>query len=254
MGDRETSTFFGGQAVLLAAGMGSRLGDLTKEQPKCMTRIKGMTILERAMQTLLTVGVRQFVIVTGHKNEVLGNYLRGLHPDLDITFVHNPDYATTNNIYSLWLAANAIRSNFLLIESDIIFTPKMLADLLPPCAASVSPLRDWMNGTVVTIDERRDVDAMYLKNDSRPDREAFKTVNMYSFDLKSWQNVVWPELDRAVRAGDRSSYYEKIFANAVRVGRLSLRAALCSEAEWFEVDTPEDILQAESGLAKFGVL
>jgi len=238
------SAKWNGQAVILAAGIGSRLGKLTAESPKCMVQIGEMTIIERALAVLKSVGVSRVVVVTGFKRQILEDYLATLSNGLELIFVHNPDYATTNNIYSLWLAQPHIASDFLLIESDVLFTRQMIVDLLDPCATSVSPLQPWMNGTVLTLNADKQVSAIYLKNDPRPDAPLYKTVNLYSFDLKTWNEAVWPRLDRMVKRQDLQVYYEVAIAEAVREGDLRLRGTICDVTTWYEVDTPEDLKAA----------
>ncbi len=237
------------QAVMLAAGMGTRLGALTADAPKCMVRVGQATILERAVRRLESVGIEELLVVTGYKADVIRGFLDRLDTSMRFAYVNNADFATTNNIYSLWLAADEIRPPFLLLESDIVFSRRMLTDLLPPQAASLSPLQEWMNGTVVTLDGRGMVDAMYLKQDARPDRPLFKTVNMYSFDAATWSEVIRPRLNAAVQGRDTASYYEAVFAQAVRDSDLTMRGAVCPVSDWYEIDTPEDLKQAENALA-----
>jgi choline kinase len=247
MGTAGSSEKGGRQAVLLAAGMGSRLGAMTAHRPKCMTIVNGRTILERAVEALRAAGIGRIVLVTGYQHQVLADYVNSIATGMEVVFVRNEDYAKTNNIYSLWLAKEAISSDFILLESDILFTGKMISDLYPPCAASVSPFRDWMDGTVVTLAPDRGIVAgMYLKNDPKPDRELYKTVNLYSFSRDAWEQVVWPRLDRAVREGNVGTYYETVFAEALRANQLALRAAVCGEEDWHEIDTAEDLAMAAS--------
>ncbi len=104
------------QAIILAAGMGSRLGKLTAQIPKCMVPVGGRTIIERALCILKDLGIEETVIITGYKHDVLESFVRQLDAGMPLRFIHNPDYATTNNIVSLWLAQPAIQSDFLLLE------------------------------------------------------------------------------------------------------------------------------------------
>lgn len=238
------------QAVMLAAGLGSRLGGLTAARPKCLITVAGQSIMERAVRRLEQAGVEELIIVTGHEEQMIKDYLQGLDSSVTFTFVYNPVYATTNNIYSLWLAKEKIRSDFLILESDVVFSREMIEALQQPCAASLSPMQEWMNGTVVTIDDQSAANGMYLKNDKCPDQPLFKTVNMYSFDMDTWTNVLWPRLDAAVQDGKVNDYYEMIFAEALRDGSLKMRGAVCPVDQWYEIDTPEDLEQAEQAFAK----
>lgn len=238
------------QAVMLAAGLGSRLGDLTAAKPKCLITVNGQTIIERTVRRLEQTSVTELIIVTGHEENVIRDYLQAMATPIRFRFVHNPLYATTNNIYSLWLAKGEIKRDFLILESDVVFSREMIDALQQPSAASLSPLREWMNGTVVTIDGQGQTDGMYLKDDRRPDRPLYKTVNMYSFDFATWSSVLWPRLDAAIQDGKVDDYYELIFAEAIRDGSLKMRGAVCPAEEWYEIDTPEDLKMAEKALTQ----
>ncbi len=229
---------------MLAAGLGSRLGTLTRELPKCMVEVGGRSILSRMIASLEAVGVRRLVIVTGYLHEVLEEYALGLQSNLAIEFVHNVDYASTNNIYSLWLANEAIRSDFYLLESDLLFDERLLTDLRWPSSAAVSPLSDVMDGTVLTANGEGVVQEFYLKQDPRPPEPLLKTINIYRFSLEVWSSILAPLFKDMVSRGETNVYYELVFAEAVRSGRLKLFADVFSDKLWCEVDTPEDYERA----------
>lgn len=116
------------QAVILAAGRGSRLGHHTADIPKCMLRVGRKTIIEHAIETLSSKGVRRFVIVTGHKGRKLREFLLQRF-DLDITFVHNHVYRETNNIYSFYLGIKDVYDDIYLLNSDVFFHPEIFESL-----------------------------------------------------------------------------------------------------------------------------
>jgi choline kinase len=234
------------QAVLLAAGMGTRLGPHTADVPKCLVPVGGRTILERAVERLAAVGIAQLLVVTGYKGELIREFLHRLDSPVRFEFVHNADYATTNNIHSFWLAAGWLRPPFILLESDLLFGPRLLPDLMNPCAAAVGPLEAGMNGTVVTLDAGGRVDGMYLKKDPRPaGRDLYKTINIYSFDGPAWHEVLRPRFKAAAEGKITDCYYEAIFARAIADGELNLRGAVHPAEHWHEIDTPEDLEGAE---------
>ncbi len=237
-------------AVLLAAGRGTRLKGMTRTLPKCMIPVHGRTILERAVEALHRRAVERLIVVTGHEHESLQAYLKGLNSPLAIEFLHSVDYASTNNIVSLYQVGDTVQEDFLLLESDLIFTDELLWALGGRTAAAVSPLSDWMDGTVLTITDDNRIDRMYLKNDSRPNRPLFKTINIYSISLDDWRATIYPELHDAVKDNQVNLYYEQVFANAIADGRLEMSAAVLDEGNWREVDTPEDLQQAEAWLTR----
>ena len=111
-------------AVILAAGMAKRLRPLTDTTPKCLLKIGQKSLLERTFNALKSVGVTQFVVVTGYLHEQIEDFLTNRYPQEDILFEHNAVFESTNNIYSLWLAMKYVKGKeFLLLDSDILFDP-----------------------------------------------------------------------------------------------------------------------------------
>ncbi|MDI9610225.1 MAG: phosphocholine cytidylyltransferase family protein [Archaeoglobales archaeon] len=110
------------KAVILAAGMGSRLGNYTEQIPKCMLKVGKKTIIEHAIEVLSSFGIKSFVIVTGHKGRKLRKFLTE-NFDLDFTFVHNHVYRETNNIYSFYLGIKDVWEDVILLNSDVYFHP-----------------------------------------------------------------------------------------------------------------------------------
>ena len=90
-------------AVILAAGMASRLRPLTDDRPKCLLRVGSKCILQRTVDSLVAAGISQIVVVTGYRGGMIRLFLEGNYPDTDFHFIENADYQTTNNIYSLWV-------------------------------------------------------------------------------------------------------------------------------------------------------
>ena len=138
-------------ALLLAAGTGSRLQPLTHDAPKCLTEVNGTTILERLVCSLRAAGFRRLIVVVGYLDSCIREVLASSARGLAIEFVSSPKYRTTNNIYSLWEARNAIREPFLLVESDLIFDTVLLEDMRAPDRIAISRILPWMNGTTVAL-------------------------------------------------------------------------------------------------------
>lgn len=232
-------------ALLLAAGTGSRLYPLTKKEPKCLTIVNGKTILERMVSSLNLQGFKRLVIVTGHLEHCIRDYLGDQIGELKIEYIFSPLYKTTNNIYSLWMARYIINESFLLLESDLIFDESLLDDMLYPDSIALAKMQPWMNGTCVTIDQSDNVNA-FLSEDSKVSiKEKYKTVNIYSLSLYSWKKII-KKLDKQISAGNVNSYYETIFADMVSDGSLSFQSVSFDSKPWYEVDTLEDLAEAEN--------
>ena len=117
-------------ALLLAAGTGSRLYPLTRNAPKCLTMVNDISILERLIYSLQQNGFKRLVVVTGHLENCIREFLGDKVGGIEIEYIFSPLYRTTNNIYSLWMARKVIDEPFLLLESDLVFDESLLDAML----------------------------------------------------------------------------------------------------------------------------
>ncbi len=231
-------------ALLLAAGTGSRLQPLTDDSPKCLTEINETTILERLVRGLCAWEFERLVVVVGHLDGCLRDFLESIANGLTIEYVSSAKYRTTNNIYSLWAARHAIQEPFLLLECDLIFDDVLLDKMLEPDRIAVSHILPWMNGTTVSLDQSHRVTRFHLGRDRPSEEFTHKTVNMYSFSRPSWQRVT-RRLEQYISAGRVNGYYEAVFAEMVAEGDLSFEAVFFDDQRWYEIDTLEDLREAE---------
>lgn len=136
------------QAVILAAGMGKRLKDLTSEATKCMVKVNGISMIERMLNILDRHNLKKIIIVVGYEAQKLIDYVNSLEIKTKIEYVSNDVYNKTNNIYSLYLAKDyLIQDDTLLLESDLIFDEKILDYLINnpyPSLALVAKFESWM--------------------------------------------------------------------------------------------------------------
>jgi len=226
-------------ALLLAAGTGSRLAPLTDKMPKCLVPVNEISILERLVDALRLHNFKRLVIVVGHQADSIRNFLGTRAGGIDITYITSPVYKTTNNIYSLWLARKEIDEPFLLIESDLVFDPEMLKDMLQPDRIAVSKLQPWMNGTTVTVNSHQAVRA-FQKDVQKTDDKHYKTVNIYSLSTQTWQ-LVRKRLGHHISNNMVNGYYETVFADMVTEGFLSLTPVFFDIDSWYEIDTIADL-------------
>ena len=231
-------------ALLLAAGTGSRLLPLTHDVPKCLTEISGVPILEQQVRCLEQWGFERLVVVLGHMENRVRDFLEQRPSDLRIDYITSPRYRTTNNIYSLWIAWEIVREPFLLLESDLFFDSPLLGPMLRPDSIAVSEIRPWMTGSTVELDERRRVVSMHVGAGANRSNSSLKTVNIYSLSATTWRDV-HERLDCHVDAGDVGSYYESVFSEMIAEGAISLEPVLFDHERWYEVDTLADLEEAE---------
>jgi len=231
-------------ALLLAAGTGIRLQPLTLTVPKCLTEVGGVPILERLVNNLKAQGFERLIVVIGHLGDQIQEFLQQHSDDMRIDYIINPDYRTSNNIYSLWLARHQIREPFLLVESDLVFETRMLDDMLQPDKMAISKILPWMKGTTVELGFERRVTAFRRDGDRCDDARQYKTVNLYSLSLNSW-NKIEDRLHHYVSEGRLSEYYEVVFGEMIADGTLSFDAVFFDAKRWYEIDTMADLRAAE---------
>ncbi|PHR23909.1 MAG: nucleotidyl transferase [Desulfotalea sp.] len=230
-------------ALLLAAGTGSRLAPLTDSTPKCLVTVNEISILERLISSLQAHNFTRLVIVIGYQGECIRNYLGNKKGGMEITYITSSVYRTTNNIYSLWLARNVIDEPFLLVESDLVFDTEMLTDMLAPDRIAVAKMEPWMNGTTVTVNTHGEVEAFHGTTNT-PGNNHFKTVNIYSLSMKTW-DLVKQRLDQYIAGDEVNGYYETVFADMVKEGCLSFTPVFFDTRGWYEIDTLTDLREAE---------
>lgn len=230
-------------ALLLAAGTGSRLRPLTLDAPKCLTVVGGEPILERLVRNLRAQGIEKLIVVTGYLDNCIRDFLQQYKGYIQVEYVFNPDYQTTNNIYSLWLARLAIREPFLLVECDLVFDPSMLNEMMQPNKIAISSILPWMNGTTVELNSEKSVTS-FEAGQNIDNAPRYKTVNIYSLSLESWNKVV-DRLGGYISGERLGEYYEVVFADMIADGSLNFDAVFFNENRWYEVDRVEDLNAAE---------
>jgi len=231
-------------ALLLAAGMGSRLFPLTQNEPKCLTIVNGMSILERLISNLNQHGFKRLVVVTGYLENHIRDFMGTQVGDIKIDYIFSRLYRTTNNIYSFWMARKVINEPFLLLESDLVFDESLLEAMLYPDRIAAAKMQTWMNGTYVTINKYQQVKAFFEGNADSFGEIKYKTVNIYSISLSSWRRII-KILDKHISDGKVNDYYETVFAEMIADGSLSFKFVSFDGKPWYEIDTVEDLVEAE---------
>ena len=239
------------KAVILAAGQGTRLRPLTNRVPKPLVRLHGKPIMQRQLESLDKAGFEECVIVVGYRGDQVEYQFGPRFRNLEITYVNNELYEETNNIYSLWMARDLLDDDILLLESDLVFEDDLLDDLTQttyPDVAVVDWFRSSMDGTVILAEDGL-ADSMVLKSQQSEEfdySQALKTVNIYTLSRDTMSRRFLPALDEHVDAGNTNSFYEAVLAELVAQGDLEMAVHLTGDRKWTEIDTVEDLREAES--------
>lgn len=236
------------QAIILAAGMGRRLGNLTKGHTKCMVEVNGVTLIDRVIKQLSRLNLSRLVLVVGYKGKELKEYIGNRYDGvIKIEYVENPIYDKTNNIYSLALAKDLLcEDDTLLLESDLIFEDSMLDILIShpdPNLALVARYESWMDGTMVRIDQDRNIVNFVPKAAFRyEDVDVYyKTVNIYKFSKEFSQKEYVPFLDAYSKVMGNNEYYEQVLRVITMVHNSTLKALPVEGRKWYEIDDIQDL-------------
>src|SRR5690606_23315033 len=198
------------------------------------------------------VGVNKLILVVGYKKDNLIDYLGSEKHGVAITYVDNPIYDTTNNIYSLYLASEYLKNDdTLLLESDLIYDLFILDGLLAdkrPSLAVVDKYQSWMDGTVVKLDKNNRITNFVPKSFfdfSEVDR-YYKTVNIYKFSKEFSQNTYVPFLEAYSKALGNNEYYEQVLRVITLLERPNIKAMPLDNEKWYEIDDIQDLNNAET--------
>ena len=235
------------QAIILAAGMGKRLKELTTENTKCMVEVNGVTLIDRMLHQLDRQYLSRIVIVVGYKGKKLIDYIDTLDIKTPITFINNPIYDKTNNIYSLSLAKDYLcDEDTLLFESDIIFEDSVITALIDDSRetlALVDKYESWMDGTCVKLAEDDSIEAFVSggKFKFNESGDYYKTVNIYKFSRRFSQTHYVPFLDAYSKALGNNEYYEQVLRVITMLDNPEIKAKRLSGQRWYEIDDAQDL-------------
>ena len=246
------------QAIILAAGMGRRLGEYTKDNTKCMVPVNGVRLIDRVLGQLSKLQLQRVIIVIGYKGKELREYIESLPlspsqgKGLKVEFVENLIYDKTNNIYSLSLVKQQMmEDDTLLIESDLIFNDRLLDMIIDnPCPnlALVAKYEAWMDGTMVRLDDDLNI-VNFISKDAFDYNEVdsyYKTVNIYKLSRQFSQQKYVPFLDAYTKAVGNNEYYENVLRIISLINNHDMKALPIGGEKWYEIDDKQDLDIAEA--------
>ncbi len=241
------------QAIILAAGMGRRLGEMTKENTKCMVEVNGVKLIDRLLVQLSQLKLNRVVIVVGYQGQKLKDYIgRRFDDRLRIEYADNPIYDKTNNIYSLSIVKEQLtEDDTLLIESDLIFSDRlfhMIVENSYPNLALVAKYESWMDGTMVRIDAEQNIVNFVPKQAFNYEDVNFyyKTVNIYKFSREFSKQKYVPFLEAYIKAVGFNEYYENVLRIISMLDSHDMKALPIGNEKWYEIDDKQDLDIAEA--------
>ncbi|WP_420971700.1 phosphocholine cytidylyltransferase family protein [Bradyrhizobium sp. B120] len=240
-------------AIILAAGVGSRLRPLTDLRPKPLVEVNGTPILHNALRNLEAVGVEEVTLVVGYRKDAIEYACGRRFGTLAINYVESPAFDRTGSAYSLWLARDALLSgDCFLLEGDVFFEEDALRYLMLSQAtdvAAIAPFDELMEGSAVLLSNSGFISEFRMKqtgaNLVANGPALFKTMNLLRFSAPTLKATIVPALDEIVGSGVTQAYTEELLSYLVELRGLQLATARCDDLRWYEIDTPEDLQVAE---------
>lgn len=235
------------QAIILAAGMGKRLKELTQNNTKCMVKVNGVTLIDRMLHQIEKQHLSRIVIVVGYEGQKLIDYIATLDIQTPIVYVNNPIYDKTNNIYSLALAKDWLcKEDTLLFESDLIFEDSVIDALINDpreTLALVDKYESWMDGTCVKLSASEDIEVFVpgKKFKFSEINSYYKTVNIYKFSKHFSETHYVPFLDAYQSALGQNEYYEQVLRVITMLDNPEIKAKKLNGQLWYEIDDIQDL-------------
>ena len=239
------------QVVIPAAGMGKRLGELTSDKTKCMVQVNGKTLIEQCLDIVTSFKISRIILIVGHEEKKLKELIGSNYNNIEVIYIQNKEYKTTNNIFSIYLARKFFKiEDTILIESDLIFEKKVLKKVIESRfkdLAVVDKYQSWMDGTAVRIDTTGSIDNFISKSEFNFEEIDcyFKTVNIYKLSRDFSRKIFVPFLEAYSKAIGKNEYYEQVLKVLVDIKMGQLKALTLKDEKWFEIDDLQDLENAE---------
>lgn len=245
------------QAIILAAGFGSRLRPLTNSMPKSLTEVNGTPLLINSLTILAANKVKETIIVVGHMRDKIITQIGFEFNKMKITYIENTIYKTTNNIYSLYLAKDFVHDDVILLECDLYYNDELIKTILSgksECNILTSPYNPTtMDGTVVEVSAENIVTQLYVKKQQYSNFDYLgkqKTVNVYKFTKNFIIKKFFPAIELYIKTQSVNSYYELVLGALIYLQSDDISSIEISEDKWAEIDDLNDLKLAEEKFCK----
>lgn len=233
------------RAIILAAGMASRLRPLTNNTPKCLLKIGERSLLQRSIDALINNGIKEIVIVTGYLHKQIEDFVKQQYPNINISFIHNEVYDSTNNIYSLWLARpKADGEEILLLDSDLLYDPEIITRILSTNAENVLTLirHDLGEEEMKVVTDSSVI--IEISKTCSPSDAIGESLGIEKMG-KSYTSALYKELEPMMNQEHLENvFYEKAFERLIPKGH-TFKILDVTDLFSCELDTLEDFQNAK---------
>ena len=236
------------RAIILAAGMASRLRPLTDTTPKCLLKIGERSLLQRSIDALIGNGIKEIVIVTGYLHNLIEDFIKQQYPNVNVSFIHNDIYDSTNNIYSLWLARpKADGEEILLLDSDLLYDPEIITRVLDTLAANILTLIRHDLGEEemkIVTDGGSEGNITEISKTCSPTDAIGESLGIEKMG-KAYTSALYKELEPMMNQEHLENvFYEKAFERLIPQGH-TFKVLDVTDLFSCELDTVEDFTNAK---------
>jgi len=222
-------------AVILAAGRGTRMGDL--ETPKCLIDLGGTKIIDYQINCFKEMGVENIFVVAGHNSEMISNHL-----DNKVTLIENPDYATTNNLYSLWVAKKILKNDFICIYSDLFFHKQILQNCInnedEVCLVIEKNIRDETMRVKIKGNYIIEVNKVIPISSASGNFIGLAKFKKESIDL------LFSEISKLTSQHNLNAYYTSAIESMIKKGK-KIGFVETNNLPWMDIDEKHEIQKAK---------
>ena len=236
--------------VILAAGLAKRLRPLTDEKPKCLLEVGGKTLLQRTVDAMISAGVKEFVVVTGYRENMIREFLTIHYSLCTIHYIDNPDYEHNNNIFSLWLAMQKLHGQeVLLMDSDILCDPEAVRRVARKTTPALAMQQHELGEEEmkIVVDEAGRITE--ISKTCSPADAIGESVGIEKM-TPAYTEAIYQELRKMILdEGQIDIFYERAFERLIPQGH-TFEVVDTTDLFSYELDTPEDLEKASAALPK----
>jgi HAD superfamily hydrolase (TIGR01450 family) len=230
------------KAIILAAGIGSRLRPLTSTKPKCMVTVAGRPIIDYQIKAYLSAGIKDIIIITGYESSKIKKYCRHIK-DINLKIIENIDYETTNNMYSLYLAKEELDGEaFILSNGDVVFDSLIAYEVIhnPENDLIVTDLGTFTEESMkITVNSEGYIND--ISKAIKADKALGNSIDVYKFSQES-SSVLFKKIHNIVEVENNlKDWTEVAIQKLLRDGDLKMKPFDISKKRWVEIDNYEDL-------------
>jgi len=230
----------------MAAGMGTRFGEKTELMPKGFVPFKGKAMVIRSIETLIECGIERIIIGTGYHKEWYEALMKD-YPQIECVF--SPRYAETNSMYTLWNCRNAIKDNFILLESDLVFEKRAIQALIDceyDSAMLITPVTKFQDQYYVEMDENKVLTNCSTNKDEIHPSGELVGIHKLSYEFYS---TMCDEYAKIVDEKPKLGYEYQLLSMSQHV--MPMHVLRLEGLQWYEIDDVEDLKFAEENISCF---